>query len=111
MGIRDTLRRYGNAIASAVGIKQDKVQEIAPWNPSRYPRWLHVSKPVHEVPEELQRLVGAKYILDQGKGTTYNWGINQMKRFADGMHGSNKLRRRQRAIMKRRFNELLAGAA
>lgn len=115
MGIRNSLLRFGSAVARTLGmtktadaIKPDEAPAQERGNPSRYPRMIHLSKQVHEVPAELRKLIGVKFIVDQGKGTTYRIGKNAMKRMADSMGGNNKQRRRIRSRMKRRYNELVA---
>lgn len=116
MGIRNSLLRFGSAVARTLGmtkvadaIKPDEAQaQVKGKNPSRYPRMIHLSKQVHELPDELSKLLGVKYIVDRGKGTTYRIGKNAMKRMADSMGGNNKQRRRIRSRMKRRYNELVA---
>jgi len=72
-------------------------------------RYIHVSKPLVEVPKEMQRLLNLPpIIVDQGKGTTRVIGMNHMKAVADTLGRNNKQRRKIRSQMKRRVQELMA---
>lgn len=72
-------------------------------------KYLHKSITLTKVPDALVPLVGSAYIVD-GKGTSYTTRNGAAKREADRMSAqfgfSNKLRRRMRAGVRARMEEL-----
>lgn len=110
--VRHALRDMGKTVFNpAVWTRVLLPKDDTPAEPDTS-RYLHVSVPMIPIKEKLAReVLGVNYL--PGEPSTYNIGMNALKRQMDGValdtSAPNKIRRRLRSAAKRRYVELMQG--